>query len=439
MKFIVLIFLLHATLGSSSEYYGTKSNQAILAYEAYIVTNSKFGNIESLKKNKGALKKVRAKIDSQIEYLIGHFRAESFLDTMGYHGVIRGDYDIEILKIETIKKRRRKIHYKFRGISNFHSDYFKDSDSIDIPVKLPKNPSTIYFKSKKGMRNRCTDETYDSEEDFFYFWDPEKEKCPLKDNNRHVIRTTGTLSKLENTKMTYPEYDQLYSKDELEISILVGHMDPVTSRSSLKEDIGSWTFNGILKGLENSGFKRRKNEKKIRGFNRKVVLTKVISTEFNPKQLVVVTITQNNSSIDAEDTTFHENLKYAYEQSDIVVYDGHSGLGANLDLELFPEITLPNKYQIFFINGCSSYPYYNKSYFDAKESGSKSLEVITSGRSTYSSTSVDNAMAVLEPFINGELTSYQELMNSLEDSNGRDVRSYLMGVNGDEDNTFNLD
>ena len=37
-----------------------------------------------------------------------------------------------------------------------------------------------------------------------------------------------------------------------------------------------------------------------------------------------------------------------------------------------------NLYQLFFMNGCSSYPYFNGSYFKAK-GGSRNLEIITSG------------------------------------------------------------
>ncbi len=41
----------------------------------------------------------------------------------------------------------------------------------------------------------------------------------------------------------------------------------------------------------------------------------------------------------------------------------------------------------------------------------------------------------LTPFISGHLTSWQNIMNRLEASNGEE-ETYLMGVNGDEDNQF---
>jgi hypothetical protein len=50
-------------------------------------------------------------------------------------------------------------------------------------------------------------------------------------------------------------------------------------------------------------------------------------------------------------------------------------------------------------------------------------------------TSTSNMMAFMNPFIHGKVHSYQTLMRSLEKSNGEES-TYLMDVNGDEDNKF---
>ena len=43
--------------------------------------------------------------------------------------------------------------------------------------------------------------------------------------------------------------------------------------------------------------------------------------------------------------------------------------------------------------------------------------------------------AFISPFIKGEISSYQALLQRVEDSNESEG-TYLMGVNGDEDNRF---
>jgi hypothetical protein len=142
-----------------------------------------------------------------------------------------------------------------------------------------------------------------------------------------------------------------------------------------------------------------------------------------------------DTGINSEDKTFHIRLVDAFENSDILVYDGHSGLGGNLDLESLPKINFnKKKYQIYFFNGCSSYPYFNGAFFAAK-GGTKYLDVVTSGLPTFADTAGPNVMAFLDNFIKGKSLSYQTILRGLEVSN-EDYGTYLTGVNGDEDNIF---
>jgi hypothetical protein len=133
--------------------------------------------------------------------------------------------------------------------------------------------------------------------------------------------------------------------------------------------------------------------------------------------------------------TFHRYLVPALEEADVLVYDGHSGLGGNLDLATLPTIRFnPDKYQIFFFNGCSSYPYFNGNFIEAK-GGTEMLDVITSGLPTFTHTAGPNMVAFLDNFLEGKTQSYQTILSELERSNG-DEESYLTGVNGDEDNDW---
>ena len=76
-------------------------------------------------------------------------------------------------------------------------------------------------------------------------------------------------------------------------------------------------------------------------------------------------------------------------------------------------------------------------YFNLKPGRTKNLEIITSGLPTLTSTSTGNMLSFLTPFIEGRTHSYQTILRSLERSND-DEGTYLMGVNGDEDNLFKL-
>jgi hypothetical protein len=142
-----------------------------------------------------------------------------------------------------------------------------------------------------------------------------------------------------------------------------------------------------------------------------------------------------DTDITSRDGTFHRYFVSAMKNADVVLYDGHSGLGGNLDLTQLPRFRFnPHKYQVFFFNGCSSYPYFNGSFFRRK-GGSRNLEVITSGLPTFSSTSGPNTVAFLSRFLDGKPRSYQTILSEIEASNG-DWGHFLIGVSGDQDNRW---
>ena len=142
-----------------------------------------------------------------------------------------------------------------------------------------------------------------------------------------------------------------------------------------------------------------------------------------------------DTSAGSEDETFRIMYARALETGSLVVYDGHSGLGGNLALDIMPEFDFDKMdYQIIYLNGCSSYPYFKTPYFKAK-GGSKKLDIVTSGLTTFDTTAFGNMQAFLYPFLNGKTPSYQKIMKWVEESNGGEG-TYLTSVNGDEDNQW---
>jgi hypothetical protein len=93
-----------------------------------------------------------------------------------------------------------------------------------------------------------------------------------------------------------------------------------------------------------------------------------------------------------------------------------------------------DQYQIFGFFGCSSYSYYNLSYFAAKASktdpeGTKNADIITNGVTGSFGSMTDFTVKTLTPIFNwsarGTKTTWQQIMNSYSER-------FLTGVNGDE-------
>jgi hypothetical protein len=429
--FLFLLISFNATV--HAVYYGAKSTEAILTFNGLIeISGQPALDLSMLNGQSRQSKQIREKIDYQLSFLIGHFQSDSFIKTFNYPGVVGDQQQVKYIKVEQLTANSQIIYYSYEGKVNFHSEAFSNK-RITVPIRLPRNPGVFYKKGLMGGTNRCTDAKYNSEGDLFYFWDPDKRGCPLKDNQIDVLRLEGVMNQLPNTTSTYPEYDQLYNQSQLKLAIMIGYIEdePLKTR---KKDTGFTTYREIRNELLNQNFKVTE-ERNFKQINYLTILQKEVRNQLGVKQNVEITLLLSDASLGISDKTFEQYFKTALMKSHIVAYDGHSGLGGNLDINRFSINKLPSFYQIYFFNGCSSYPYFNQNYFSRKPGGTRNLEIITSGLPTLTSTSTSNMLAFIHPFIHGKIHSYQNLLNSIERSNGRQD-TYLMGVNGDEDNRF---
>ena len=126
-----------------------------------------------------------------------------------------------------------------------------------------------------------------------------------------------------------------------------------------------------------------------------------------------------------------ERVKFPQDQIDRLV---------RLDLEYMgDQIGSPIKvdrgqYQIYGFFGCSSYSYYNLTYFAAKASnadpdGTKNADIITNGVTGSFYAMSDFTIKTVAPILNwsarGSRMTWQQIMGSYS-------KKYLTGVNGDE-------
>jgi len=450
------IFIIFFQLMTAQAYYGRHSTEAILVYQAEADLPLGFlPKVEALQKEGRVRTITLAALDTQIQHLMGAFQAQSFIKEFRSPGVLGERYEIDFLKSEpspSKEKGRVRLHYRFRGKVVFGKNAFKSNRIRTVPIKLPLQPDRIFeisFGDKKvGSYNYCTDADYNDFEDFWYFWDPEQKGCPLAGDQVNLLRVEGKLKMLENTKLSYPDYDKLYGDNfngnNFDVAAFFGYIGDV---NSLKKTPRKDDAKAAMKYLENelvamgftqtekkNAFRIYKDGRETKGINYLRKYEKTVRMMGKPVNVRVFSLLAD-TDISSKDTTFHRYFVGAMKNADVVLYDGHSGLGETLDLSSLPRFKFnPNKYQVFFFNGCSSYPYYTGSFFDSK-GGTQNLEVISAGLPTFSTNSGPNAVAFLNEFLEGKQKSYQTILSELEGSSV-DKGWFLMGVSGDEDNQW---
>lgn len=409
---------------SSSKWYGRDSRQAHMKFTSYMlykIPGNYTGSVSNILNNRTQMEKILELVHLQVKHMYGAFSTHpNFVNTPG---VPSGDYKVTLLGAEEAGGRYAKITYSYEDIAVFAKSLFNGSRIIRIHFVLPKDPTTIY---KKGFTsgssiNRCTDSHYNSEGDFWYFWNPWQRGCPITQDD--LVTVQSDLQMLDVTHNTYPEYDRLYDNGVMHITYLVG-----VDKNFQSGDLGKKTFQNSFDSLQAHGFEVSTNQARY----------KRLSLGTAGKNTVI-----DMYLVDPNSTEFAKLVVNAMKTSDIFLYDGHSGLGGYLDparlsLDSGEQLTLPkNKYQIFYFNGCSTYAYYNKKFFNLKRTssdlkGTKNLDIITTGIGASFDVGSRVDVTFLTTITSGQRPSWQTILDRINHAEGWSTA--LTHVNGDEDN-----
>lgn len=410
-------------------YVGANSTEATLEFNGAI--QYKFNTANPMEKT------IRKAIESQLEHIVGP------MSSAVNSAVPKGDHVVTDIKVLDQKGTIMNISYHYKGTAVI-ANGAKNSYDIIMPI----NPATIYKTSMVGKHNPCTDEHYQSEGDFWYFWNPYQSGCKLvQDKDYFIIK--ASLVRFANTKLSYPEYQNLPDENgNITIHILFGMDDVNNERNPLQStDINSYNFKRFHSYLLKKGYKATAwNDAEIKAIAKTQNDGQLPFVENLQKGKIIYRLFFGPTGIDENSQAFHWFFKDAIETASIMLYGGHSGLGGHLDLDsieddLGVKIKFNTKrYQIFFFDSCTSYRYYNNMYFDRKKTskdpnGTKKLDIFTNGlATTFDSMQTSNAALAtalemsLDYAANGtNFVSYQTLAKQIDSDN-------LFGINGDEDN-----
>lgn len=442
--------------GSQVSEYGADNDPFVLTFESYVdiaippgITKTEDWQSERIQKI------IISKIKTQIKFTYGVFKdQEPFRDAKG---VLAGHKEPKILKLssEYIKtptglngalESRLRVYYSYSDNAVFHKKLGASrTGPTPINFVLPRMPDKIYANSlpaahkdlKCKTKNCCTDDTYYTEGDFWYFWDPKKEGCGLQDDD--LVKISGTLNPRPKTILTFPCYNELFKTGEngrskVNISVFMG----VDHKLEDKDD---YVWRSVNSFIEEATSKEMGFQKMPGGSDRLILLRKIIAPnnaeQLSPESEVLITV----YAVDPAKKADLGLIKTALETTDVIIYDGHSGLGGTLSMESFQRLLgskpqLPkDRYQIIFFNGCSTFSYYNENYFDLKASaadpsGAAKLDIITNAMGGDIFASPLHDASLVRDLIDPKKLPWQTILHNIVE-----VASDLSGlpqVNGDD-------
>lgn len=419
---------LFAKVNERKLYVGANSTEAIVEFNGVVEYNTTSTN--------PSMRAVKSHIEAQLEHIVGPM-SESEITA-----VPKGNHTVTNVKVLKKTGNTYQIGYTYKGTM-----VVENGPTNSYPITLPVNPKTIYQRAMVGENNPCTDHHYQSEGDFWYFWSPDRYGCKLVQGKDYII-VNAKMTRIANTQLTYPEYQNLPDKNgDINIHVLFGMDDPSKGRNPLKSaDINADNYRIIRDQFIKKGYTSKVWTKAEVSKIAKTLDGEAPFIETLTKGKIKIRFFFGPSGIDEDALGFHWFYKDAIENSSVMIYSGHSGLGGHLDLasieaNLGEEIKFnTEKYQIFFFDSCTSYRYYNTQYLDRKitdldPNGTKKLDLFVNGLSTLFSampdsvsglvTSVEKAVGLAAE--KKTYVSYQSIAKQIDSDN-------LFGIVGDEDN-----
>lgn len=425
MKVLSLFtFLLISTLHVSAQILAPNAQEVNFSYEATVevpLDESFSSSIDAA--------------NFQASHMFGIFSSPTMIQHMGInpdnvHGIggPKSQTEVLILSEEVFEKDQQsmiRIQYKNSGQMILHK---KAAEKVlargYFNVPLPLNPFKIY-------RKKCTDSHYTTFGDYWYFYDPYREGCERLSQEPYAQNVEIAVRKAKTRNIQRSAELPLLRGDNGNGSLFSIYMIHGFSEDKKDpEDDGRLNYQIAHEYLLEKGFSVERLKKHspypLNLYRKSVTLSTGETIQIEIKSLLVDTELGSKSKV------FADFFKEGVASADVIIYEGHSGLGGNLNI---PELErkagkfeFPNKKQIYYFDSCSSYSYY-LDHFNAYKTKTN-IDVMTNGLSSYFHTSP----LVLKEFLNYLVGSdnrnfqWMTVLNKMESVLGKET--YLLNVGG---------
>ena len=268
----------------------------------------------------------------------------------------------------------------------------------------------------------------------WYYFRPERSGCELADTDVAPTVADVTMSEV-NTTGRFPEYDMVWSDDALRVVAVFGKYEDDATTAS---DAGIAAYNRFLdtmsRELEDHG---ATTEPADLPSNPGVEVPEVTWTADlgDGRTVEVVAILVDNVRTAGRD--FDDRYGELSSNADLIVYNGHAGLGANIRALANKGRWVQGQYSIIFMNGCDTYAYVDSALWDAHaavnpddEAGTRYADIVMNALPSYFRSMPRATMALIRGLLSyDEPLTYEQMFANVDSSQ-------VVIVSGEQDNTF---
>lgn len=270
----------------------------------------------------------------------------------------------------------------------------------------------------------------------WYYYRPHRYNCSLKDEDVRRFEAAVTPSPVETTGK-YPEYHKVWEDEVFKVVAVFGKYEDGATTAS---DSGIAAYNRFVTAIGNE--------------LRDAATLETVPAEVpkNPgvdhpdiswsasladgKRVEVVALMVDNVRTAGAD--FDERYNSLSADADLIVYNGHAGLGANIRALAQKGEWKQGQYAMVFINGCDTYAYVDSALADAHmhvnpdddPKGTKYLDIITNAMPSFFRSMSDATMALVRGMLNyDEPRTFEQIFAQVDSAQ-------VILVSGEDDNVY---
>ncbi len=294
------------------------------------------------------------------------------------------------------------------GISAFHSKYAATChDSYPLSAVLTSN--------------------------FWYHYRPAATGCSIDTVTDAVDATATIATSALNTYSKLPEYHKAWEDGVLKAVAIFGKYESGATASS---DAGITAWNAFISAFRTAYPSAATTPEAIPGGpNASIndVTFKVTLANGKKFELVALLVDELKS----EGSTFKNRYAELSPDADLIMYNGHAGLGSNTSALSNLGNFFPKKWQLFFYNGCDTSAYQDttlatrRAALNADDaSGTKYMDMVTNAMPAFFDYMDNAALAMISAFTATTPTkTYNQIFSGIS-------TTQVVNVTGEEDNAY---
>lgn len=361
----------------------------------------------------------RKAITTQLNYLQGALASD-----------IRGNAQANMPNLSNIEEveegDKKRISYDAK-IAVAWPKGLATPETYDVALPLDVSALSAFNSKYDGT---CGHNEY-GQASFWHDWNPKAAGCTTDEADTFRVRATVAPHPQE-TQGKYPEYDKVWEDGSLDIVAVFGII-----ASNTPTDEGARTREQLLDAVTSSTRNAVRTEApETRGILKDSTVSGTITIAGQERRVNVTGILVQE--VASAGSAFNARYGEATAAADVVIYEGHSGLGKNINALGTNMGATAGKYQFVYLYGCQTLGYlgsdmHNKRVglngAEADPEGTKFLDVMATALPAYGDSGRSTLAlyrAMLDPT---SPKSFSDLMNSISSR-------HLTVVFGEHDNTF---